>query len=128
MPIPGLTHRYPDRVLWYITHNCSVYCRFCTRKRKVSKADSAPKKNDWDKTFNYIKENLSIKEVILSGGDPLSLSDSNIEFIISNLKKFKHLFSIRIHTRMPVTNPDRITKNFVKILKKIFSYYIGNSF
>jgi len=117
MPLPGMTHRYPDRVLWYLTHNCAVYCRFCLRKRKVGRAESAAASTSWEDGFRYIESNRSIKEVILSGGDPLSLSDDKIELILSRLRTIKHLYSIRIHTRMPVTLPMRFTDELCAILK-----------
>ncbi len=117
-PIYGLIHRYPDRVLWYVSHHCAVYCRFCFRKRKVSHRNS----NFFSKTYNdiihYIRSNPYIKEVILSGGDPLSLPDKTLEKTISDLKSIPHLFSIRIHTRMITTFPYRITKELCKIFAK----------
>jgi len=118
--VPGLTHRYPDRVLWYLSHNCAVYCRFCMRKRKVSQADSAPTKEQRQLALQYISSNPQIKEVILSGGDPLSLSDSSLNEILAELRAIPHLSSLRIHTRMPVTLPARITTEFGEMLRKHF--------
>lgn len=115
---PGLTHRYPDRVLWYLSHNCAVYCRFCMRKRKVSRADSAPTKEQRQLALDYIRAHTQIKEVILSGGDPLSLSDASLDEILGELREIPHLSSLRIHTRMPVTLPARITEAFGEMLRK----------
>ncbi|MBX7059497.1 MAG: KamA family radical SAM protein [Leptospirales bacterium] len=109
MVAPGLVRRYPDRALWYVTHRCAVYCRFCFRKRKVSRAESAPSSADIDAALRYIRRQDSLREVILSGGDPLSLSDPRLEAILRSLREAPHLASIRIHTRMPVTAPMRIT-------------------
>ena len=120
MPVRGLTHRYPDRVLWYLSHNCAVYCRFCMRKRKVSQAESAPTRNDWERVFDYIREHEEIKEVILSGGDPLSLDNKHIAYILKNLRPMKHLYSIRIHTRMPVTLPMRIDESLASLLGSFY--------
>lgn len=118
MPVPGLTHRYPDRVLWYLSHNCAVYCRFCMRKRKVSRPESAPGADEFSDALTYISSTPGIKEVILSGGDPLSLSDDRLDFILSRLRDVPGLSSIRIHTRMPVTLPMRITHDLCEVLKK----------
>ncbi len=117
-PVPGLTHRYPDRVLWYLSHNCAVYCRFCMRKRKVSRSDSAPDRSTYDAALQYIKNDAGIKEVILSGGDPLSLSDDTIDFLLGRLREIPHLVSIRIHTRMPVTLPHRFTDEFMDVMRR----------
>ncbi len=119
-PIPNLVHRYPDRVLWYLHHHCAVYCRFCMRKRKVSHADNFPFQKQKEKIIEYIQNHKNIKEVILSGGDPLTISDENLENILVNLKKIPHIFSIRIHSRIPVTLPHRITKNLCRIFKKFY--------
>lgn len=118
MPVPGLTHRYPDRVLWYISHNCAVYCRFCMRKRKVSRSDSAPSRENLSNALSYIHNHSEIQEVILSGGDPLSQSDAMIESILAELKSMEHLFSVRIHSRMPVTCPQRITDSLCEAFRK----------
>ncbi len=120
MPRRGLTHRYPDRVLWYLSHNCAVYCRFCMRKRKVSNVNSATSFSEWDDILSYISEHVEIKEVILSGGDPLSISNKKLDELLSNLHTIQHIFSIRIHSRMPVTFPARITEELGSILKKNF--------
>jgi lysine 2,3-aminomutase len=127
-PIPGLVHRYPDRVLWYLSHHCAVYCRFCMRKRKVSKPDFSSLRKDILSKIEYIKNHKELKEVILSGGDPLSIDDHYLDFILFQLKNIPHLYSIRIHTRMPVTFPYRITNELCKILEKYYPLTIVTHF
>ena len=114
-PMPGLIHRYPDRVLLYTTDRCAVYCRYCTRKRKILEEDPAV---DIEPALEYIRTHTGILEVILSGGDPLFLSDGALETILKQLRKIKHLISIRIHTRMPVVLPMRITDRLLAIFEK----------
>lgn len=116
MPVRGLTHRYPDRVLWYLSHNCAVYCRFCMRKRKVSQKDSAPNPAEVEAAMGYIEQTKAIKEVILSGGDPLSTSDAFLAKLLVRLRRIPHLVSIRLHTRMPVTLPQRFTARLLDTL------------
>ena len=128
MPLRGLTHRYPDRVLWYLSHQCPVYCRFCLRKRKVSQPESASSKTEEEEVLRYIEEKSEIKEVILSGGDPFSLSDHKIESILERLRNISHLYSIRIHTRMPVTLPMRITHTLTEALRKFYPITVVTHF
>ncbi len=128
MPVPGLTHRYPDRVLWYISHNCALYCRFCMRRRKVAQPESAPRKKEREDALEYIGKHKEIKEVILSGGDPLSLSDSQLETILEALRSIKHIYSIRIHSRMPVVLPMRITVNLGQLLRRFYPITIVTHF
>ena len=128
MPVRGLSHRYPDRVLWYLSHSCAVYCRFCMRKRKVSQAASAPTRSDWEMILDYVRQHTEIKEVILSGGDPLSLEDKHIAYILENLRPIKHLYSIRIHTRMPVSLPMRIDKALAELLGRFYPITIVTHF
>jgi len=127
-PIANLVHRYPDRVLWYISHHCAVYCRFCLRKRKVSNPASNTFRKNISDVIDYIKNQPTIKEVILSGGDPLSLEDDSIESILHELKNIPHLYSIRIHTRMLVTLPHRITKNLCKIFDEYYPITVVTHF
>lgn len=128
MPVKGVTHRYPDRALWYLSHNCAVFCRFCTRKRKVGDSENTPRSEDWDKALEYFKTHTELKEVILSGGDPLSLSDNQILYIIRELKKIPHLNQIRIHTRYPVTLPFRITDELCEGLAEFFPLFMVTHF
>lgn len=128
MPVKGVTHRYPDRALWYLSHVCAVYCRFCTRKRKVGNSFSTPRKEDWARALHYFQTHTEIKEIILSGGDPLSLSNDSISFLLNELKKIKHINHIRIHTRYPVTLPFRITSELCQIFKKNFPIFLVTHF
>lgn len=127
-PIPGLIHRYPDRVLWYVSHFCSTYCRFCFRKRKVSNPTSNFFYKNYNEIIDYIRSNPNIKEVILSGGDPFSLSDQILSKILTNLKSISHLYSIRIHTRMITTYPFRITTKLVQTLERFYPLTIITHF
>lgn len=127
-PVRGLTHRYPDRVLWYLSHRCAVYCRYCLRKRKVSQADSAPARSEMADILDYIRSHTEIKEVILSGGDPLSLSDDRLDEILSCLREVPHLSSVRIHTRMPVTLPMRITPELCEVFRRHYPFTLVTHF
>lgn len=120
MVAPGLIHRYPDRALWYLSHRCAVYCRFCFRKRKVSHEESAPARDDYESALAYIRATPQLREVILSGGDPLSLSDERLERLLDELRAVPHLASLRIHTRMPVTLPMRITAELCDIFERAY--------
>lgn len=128
MPVKGVTHRYPDRALWYLSHTCAVYCRFCTRKRKVSKPLGTPNRNEWHSALDYFRKTNAIREIILSGGDPLSLSEDHLDWILSELKKIPHINQVRIHTRHPVTLPMRITDTLCEIFNKYFPIYMVTHF
>lgn len=128
MPVPGVTHRYPDRALWYLSHNCAVYCRFCTRKRKVADSKQTPSREYWEKALQYFREHNEIREVILSGGDPFSLSDNQIDHLLGELKSISHINQVRIHTRYPATLPMRITDALCEILSKYFPIFLVTHF
>jgi lysine 2,3-aminomutase len=128
MPVPGVTHRYPDRVLFYTTHNCAMYCRFCTRKRKVADPDSATSAKVLEEGLAYIERTKSIRDVVISGGDALSNSDDRIEYILSRLRAMDHIEIFRIGTRNLVTLPQRITDDFVKMLRKYHPVFIHTHF
>jgi lysine 2,3-aminomutase len=128
MPVPGVTHRYPDRVLFYTTHNCAMYCRFCTRKRKVADPDSATNAKVLEEGLAYIERTKSIRDVVISGGDALSNSDDRIEYILSRLRAMDHIEIFRIGTRNLVTLPQRITDDFVKMLRKYHPVFIHTHF
>jgi lysine 2,3-aminomutase len=128
-PVPGLVHRYPDRVVWLVSPVCAVYCRFCMRKRSVGCASiTASMNNAWDHALEYIAENCQIRDVILSGGDPLLLDDDLLDCILSRLRKITHVEIIRIGTRAPVTLPERITRRFCRMLKNHHPLYINTHF
>lgn len=128
MPVPGVTHRYPDRVLFYTTHNCPVYCRHCTRKRKVSDPSTSAQLAQLEGGLKYIEGNKAIRDVIISGGDPLSLGDDRLEWILSRLRACDHIETIRLGSRNLVTLPFRITDNFVNMLRKYHPIHINTHF
>lgn len=127
-PVSGIVHRYPDRVLFCVSNTCAVYCRHCTRKRKVGQKELVLSKHTLSKAIEYIKDNSEIRDVILSGGDPLLLPDHYIDWLLNELKKIRHIEIIRIGTRVPVVLPQRITKSLVKVLKKHSNIWINTQF
>ncbi len=127
-PLPGVTHRYPDRVLLLVTKKCSMYCRHCTRRRSVGCDESGFNKGNFLNAVEYIKKHREIRDVIISGGDPLVLSDSTIEFILKTLSKVETVEIIRIGTRTPVVLPQRITDELINIIKKYQPVYINTQF
>ncbi len=127
-PMEGLVHRYRDRVLLVISNMCAGYCRFCTRKRKIGLKDKVTKKEDLKKALNYIKKRRFIRDVIISGGDPLLVHDDIIEYCLKELKKITHVQIIRIDSRMPCVLPQRITPGLCKMLKKYSPIYFNTHF
>ena len=127
-PVPFLTHRYPDRVLFHVSNTCSMYCRHCTRKRKVGDVDSIPNKGTLAKGLKYIRAHKEIRDVLVSGGDPLMLPNSYLNWILSEIRAIPHVEIIRLGTRMPVVLPFRIDKELVSMLKKHHPLYINTHF
>ncbi|HHV46496.1 MAG TPA: lysine 2,3-aminomutase [Tissierellia bacterium] len=127
-PVPGLTHRYPDRVLFLITDQCSMYCRHCTRRRFAGQQDSGVPKDRIDKCIEYIRNTPQVRDVLLSGGDALLVSDERLEYIISELRKIPHVEIIRLGSRTPVVMPMRITDNLVNMLKKYHPIWLNTHF
>ncbi|MFC2131615.1 lysine 2,3-aminomutase [Bacteroidota bacterium] len=127
-PVPAITHRYPDRVLFHISNICSMYCRHCTRKRKVGDSDYIPIKGIIKDGINYIRKNPEIRDVLLSGGDPLMLSTEYLDWILTELKKIPHIEVIRIGTRIPAVLPYRITDELINMLKKHSPLWINTHF
>ncbi len=127
-PVPGLTHRYPDRVLLLVTEQCSMYCRYCTRRRFAGHSDCSVDISAIEKGIEYIENNSSIRDVLISGGDPLLLSDDKLEKILSRLHKIEHIEIIRIGTRTPVVMPQRITDDLVNMFKKYHPLWINTHF
>lgn len=117
-PTPRVIHRYSDRVLFLITDICSVYCRFCTRKHFTGQEQAFIKSEEYQQALAYIKSHTGIREVILSGGDPLTVSDAQLDRVLHDLRSIDHVEIIRIGSRMPVVCPMRVTDDLVKILKK----------
>ncbi len=127
-PVSGITHRYPDRALFHISNKCAMYCRHCTRKRKVGDIDLTPTKEEILKGIEYIRNNSVIRDVLLSGGDPFMLSDEFLDWILTEIKAIKHIEVVRIGTRVPVVLPYRVTDNLVKVLKKHSPLWINTHF
>ena len=127
-PTPGLTHRYPDRVLMLVTDQCSMYCRHCTRRRFAGHADHAVPTEKIDKAIEYIRNTPQVRDVLLSGGDALLISDDRLEYIIKRLREIPHVEIIRIGTRTPVVCPQRITDDLVNMLKKYHPIWLNTHF
>ena len=127
-PVEGITHRYPDRVLFHVSNICSMYCRHCTRKRKVGDVDFVPTKAQLSKGIEYIRKTPQVRDVLLSGGDPFMLSDEMIDWLLSEISSIEHVELIRIGTRMPVVLPYRITDELISILKKYQPVWINTHF
>lgn len=126
-PVPNITHRYPDRALFLVSPVCAAYCRFCTRRRKVGDPDKIPM-SELESAFRYLEEHTEIRDVILSGGDPLLLSDRRLDQILSRLRAIPHLEIIRIGSRVPCHLPERITPELCAIFKKYHPFYINTHF
>lgn len=126
-PVPNITHRYPDRALFLVTSQCGLYCRFCTRKRKVGNSEKISMKG-LEQAFKYLEQHTEIRDVILSGGDPLMLTDVMLEKILARLRKIPHLEIIRLGTKMPCVLPQRITPNLCNIIKKYHPVYVNTHF
>ena len=127
-PAPGLTHRYPDRVLFLITDQCSMYCRHCTRRRLAGETDGARSMADIDKCIDYIKRTPVVRDVLLSGGDCLCVNDKVLETIIKKLREIPHVEIVRLGSRTPVVMPQRITDDLVNMLKKYHPVWLNTHF
>ena len=127
-PTPGLTHRYPDRVLLLITDMCSMYCRHCTRRRFAGQTDNECGLDRIEKALEYIRNTPTVRDVLLSGGDALMVSDKRLEYIISELRKIPHVEIVRLGTRTPVVCPQRITPELCDMLKKYHPIWINTHF
>ncbi|MDD3167892.1 MAG: lysine 2,3-aminomutase [Eubacteriales bacterium] len=127
-PAPGLTHRYPDRVLFLITDQCSMYCRHCTRRRLAGETDGARSMDDIKKCIEYIRKTPVVRDVLLSGGDCLLVDDEILEYIFSELRKIPHVQIIRLGSRTPVVMPQRITDDLCNMLKKYHPVWLNTHF
>ncbi|OJU09394.1 MAG: lysine 2,3-aminomutase [Alphaproteobacteria bacterium 64-11] len=118
--VPGLVHRYPDRVLFLVTGTCSTYCRYCTRSRMVGNPGGEYEfsTRQWEKALAYLEEHTEVRDVLLSGGDPLTLGDDKLDWLLGRLRAIRHIEFLRIGTKMPVVTPQRVTKALTRILKK----------
>ena len=127
-PTPGLTHRYPDRVLFLITDMCSMYCRHCTRRRFAGQKDDESPQDRIEKCLEYIEKTPEVRDVLLSGGDALMVSDKKLEYIISRLRAIPHVEIVRIGSRTPVVCPQRITDDLCNMLKKYHPIWLNTHF
>ncbi len=127
-PVPYLVHKYPDRALFLVSNECAMYCRFCTRKRKVGKPEMQITDATIAAGLDYLKKTPAISDVLLSGGDPLMLSDSRLEWILKALRAIPSIATIRIGTRVPCTLPMRVTLKLAAMLKKYHPLYINTHF
>jgi len=126
-PVPGIVHRYPDRALFTVTQFCSSYCRYCTRSHSVGKLGHLTK-GEWDKAIAYLQEHTEIRDVIISGGDPLTMNDDKLEYLLSSLRNIKHIEMLRLGTKVPVMLPQRITKKLVTMLHKYHPLFMSLHF
>ncbi|MFN3867473.1 MAG: KamA family radical SAM protein [Hyphomicrobiaceae bacterium] len=128
--VPGLVHRYPDRVLFLVTGTCSTYCRYCTRSRMVGAVggEYTFSKSQWEKALQYIEAHPEIRDVLLSGGDPLTLADEPLEYLLTRLRSIPHVEFLRIGTKVPVVLPMRVTKSLTRILKKMHPLWMSIHF
>ena len=127
-PVHGLTHRYPDRVLFLVTDQCSMYCRHCTRRRFAGQNDTSVPTSQVDACLDYIRRHPEVRDVLLSGGDALLISNEKLEYIISELRKIDHVEIVRIGSRTPVVMPQRITPELVNMLKKYHPIWLNTHF
>src|SRR5436190_149201 len=124
-PVPGLVHRYPDRVLFLVTDRCAAYCRYCTRSRLVSNATGYDFHPEFDRQIQYIRQHPEVRDVLLSGGDPLLFSDEKLEDLLNRLRGIKHVEFLRLGTRIPVFLPQRITPELCAMLKQFHPLFIS---
>jgi lysine 2,3-aminomutase len=124
-PVPGLVHRYPDRVLFLVTDRCAAYCRYCTRSRLVSNATGYDFHPEFDRQIAYIESHPEVRDVLLSGGDPLLFSDEKLEYLLTRLRAIKHVEFLRIGTRIPIFLPQRITPELCAMLKQFHPLFLS---
>ena len=127
-PVPGLVHRYPDRVLVLVTDQCAAYCRHCTRRRLVGAKQQVMGLEQMDRVVRYVAEHTEVRDVLISGGDPLIMSDRHIEYLLARLRAIPHVEIIRLGTRVPVYLPQRITPELVEMLRRYHPLYINIHF
>jgi len=125
MPVPGLVHRYPDRVLFLVTDRCASYCRYCTRSRVVSGVGEQHLEMNWEAAFQYLEKHTEVRDVLLSGGDPLLLTDAILDRLLTRLRSIPHIQFVRIGSRIPVFLPQRITPELCTMLKKHHPLFIS---
>ena len=127
-PVPGLVHTYPDKVLFLVTDFCATYCRYCMRSRLVGKGTFLPDHAMWERALAYIRDHTEIRDVLLSGGDPLIMADDRIEWLLAKLREIKHVEFLRIGTKVPAVLPQRITRDLRRMLKKYHPLFMSLHF
>jgi lysine 2,3-aminomutase len=127
-PAPGIIHRYPDRVLFYPTAHCASYCRFCTRSRIVGHVEETLRRDELEQAFAYLRAHHEVRDVVVSGGDPLTIGDNKLEQLIATLRSIAHIEIVRLHTRVPVFLPQRVTPALAAMLKTFHPIYISIHF
>ena len=127
-PVPNIVHRYPDRVLFLVTGFCSTYCRYCTRSHMVAKDKCHIGIKAWTPALEYIRNHPEVRDVLISGGDPLTMPDTHIEYLLENLRQIKHVEIIRMGTKVPAVLPQRITRTLTNILKKYHPLFLSIHF
>jgi lysine 2,3-aminomutase len=127
-PVEGLVHRYPDRVLFLVTEQCSMYCRHCTRRRVVGVTDDLASEERLQAAFDYIRGHKEVRDVLVSGGDPFTLSDERLEHIVRSLREIPSVEIIRVGTRTPVVMPQRVTESLASMLAKYHPLYVNVHF
>jgi len=127
-PVPNIVHRYPDRVLFLTTRQCAMYCRHCTRRRIVGEEDYAITRSEIDAALSYIERTKEVRDVLISGGDPLTLGDDKLEYILSGIRKISHVETIRIGSRVPVSMPMRITPELLSMIRKYQPVWLNTHF
>jgi len=125
MPVPGLVHRYPDRVLFLVTDRCAAYCRYCTRSRVVSGVGEQALRTDLEQTFAYLERHKEVRDVLLSGGDALLFSDEKLKYLLSRLRSIPHIEFLRIGTRIPIFLPQRITSELCQMLQQFHPLWMS---
>ncbi|MBV9999111.1 MAG: KamA family radical SAM protein [Verrucomicrobia bacterium] len=125
MPVPGLVHRYPDRVLFLVTDRCASYCRYCTRSRVVSGAGDQHLQTDFEEAFRYLEKHPEVRDVLLSGGDALLFSDDKLRAILQRLRSIEHIEFLRIGTRVPIFLPQRVTDEFCRMLQEFHPLWMS---
>ena len=129
-PVPGIVHRYPDRVLFLVANSCASNCRYCTRSRMVENPDSNSIffQSQWEQAIVYIDAHTEVRDVLLSGGDPLTLSDEKLDWLLSRLRRIPHVEFLRIGTKVPVVMPQRITTSLTRVLKRSHPLWVSIHF
>ncbi|MBN1422527.1 MAG: KamA family radical SAM protein [Planctomycetes bacterium] len=128
-PVPGIIHRYPDRVLFLVTGFCSTYCRYCTRSRMVGHGAAAePHRDRWERALGYIESATQVRDVLLSGGDPLTMVEEDLEWLLGRLRRIRHIQIVRIGSKVPAVLPQRVTRSLVRMLKRYHPLWMSLHF